>query len=156
MEPQGTFDCPICGVGTPHPHSEEQQAAYREEQLAGRFPAKDGWHRTILIVPKQHGWYLCREIEIPRDQYGPLGNDIFNLNPRAAQLSWFLWVREGGERYDKNIPEVLHFEPTRGWRLRNLLGDAVRSGAESRREVAATPKYWREFPSTNFPLTKEP
>ena len=153
-EPTGTFACPICGVDVPHPHTEEEQAAYREEQVSGRWYNSDGWNRTLLRRPKERGWYLCRGVEVPRDQYGPSSGDIWNPNERWSQLSWFLWVREAarGGLMDEEICEVLHFDPMHnGFTLRNFLGNAVVSGAESRRPVVAYPKYWRRLPEFSDP-----
>ena len=143
-EPIGTFACPICGVDVPHSHTEDEQKAYHEEQLR----PKDGWIRAQLQKPKERGWYLCRGVEIDRDQFGK-AKDIWDHHPRWSQLSWFKWVRDGGARgwMEYEIPEVLFFDPIYGgWQLRNLLGNAVPSGAESRHRVMADPKYWRELP----------
>jgi hypothetical protein len=151
-EPTGTFECPICRIDHPHAHTDAQEKAYREEQLRGQFQhgseSKDGWNRIELKQPKERGWYLCRGIEIPADQFGK-PKDIWDHHPRWSQLSWFNWVRSGGMRgwSENEIPEVLFFDPIYGgWQLRNLLGNAVVSGAESRHRVTAYPKYWRELP----------
>lgn len=144
-EPKGTSACPICGLEIPHPHTEAEQSAYREEQLRG---AVDGWIRTELRRPKERGWYLCRGVEVPADQFGK-PKDFWDNHPRWSQLSWFKWVRTGGARgwSESEIPEVLFFDPMwGGWQLLNLLGNAVPSGAESRHRVEAKPKYWRELP----------
>jgi len=148
-EAQGTFACPICGVESPHSHSEATQAAYREEQISGRFYGEgDGWIRTELHRPKERGWYLCLGVEIDADQFGK-PKDIWERHDRWSQLSWFKWVRQGGARghLESDIPEVLYYDPFYGgWQLRNLLGNAVYSGAENRHRVQAEPKYWRELP----------
>jgi hypothetical protein len=143
----GTFACPICGVDVPHPHSDAQQKAYHEEQLRGGI-ACDGWIRAELRQPKERGWYLCLGVEVPPDQFGK-PKDFYDRNDRHSQLHWFNWVRQAGNVgwSDQEIQEVLFYEPIYGgWRLRNCLGNAVRSGAESRHRVAAYPKYWRELP----------
>jgi hypothetical protein len=150
QEVSGTFACPICGVDMPHSHSETEQKAYHEEQLRGQLHGNegDGWIRTELRRPKARGWYLCRGVEVHADQFGK-PEDIWHHHPWWSQLSWFKWVREAGRHgySDSEIAEVLHFDPYHGgFTLRNYLGDAVVSGAESRYPVIARPKYWRELP----------
>lgn len=140
-EATGTFACPICGYDKPHPHSEAEQAAYREDQMRGN----DGWTSNAKRRPAKRGWYLCRDVEVPFKRPG-----FDDWNPRSSQLSWFLWVRDGASCGDK-VPEVLHFDGTR-WSLRNLLGNAAVSGAESRYEVEACPRYWREVPALGAPV----
>ncbi len=145
MTPTGTFACPICGTEVPHPHTEAEQKAYREEQL---HPRQDGWNRTELKKPNKRGWYLCVGVEVPADQYGK-PKDFWDNNEQWSQLSWFAWVRLGGARgwSENEIQEVLFYDPMYGgWQLRNFLGNAVISGAESRHQVRANPKYWRELP----------
>jgi|ERR1700733_3383086 len=125
-EPKGTFACPICGIDVPHPHTESEQKAYREEQLRGGIGV-DGWIRNELRRPKERGWYLCRGIDVPADQFGK-PKDFWDHHPRWSQLSWFKWVRTGGASgwSESEIQEVLFFDPMwGGWRLRNLLGNAV-------------------------------
>jgi len=143
----GTFTCPICGHDQPHAHSDIQQKAYHEEQLRAGWPAVDGWNRTDVQTPTGAGWYLCRGIEVPQEQYGK-AKDFWHPNEMESQLSWFKWVRTGGcnSHTSDEIGEVLYFDPNFGFMLRNLLGNAVRSGDESRRRVIACPKYWRELP----------
>lgn len=138
---KGTFACPICGVGEPHGHPDDVIAAYRYDQVRN-----DGWTSTIKALPKHSGWYLCREVTIPRKQ----NQDASVLNP---QLSWFLWVRDGAARdIETAVPEVLHYEALdQRWSLRNLLGNATMSGAESRYRVYASPRYWREVPEIGMP-----
>jgi hypothetical protein len=147
-ELRGTFACPICGYDKPHAHSEEEQKAYHEEQLRGQFPSTDGWNRTAIKKPTMPGWYLCRGIEIPPDQYG-VKKDFWTPNQRYSQLSWFLWCRKAGQNgcFGDEVPEVLYFSRESVFSLRNFLGDAVPSGHENRRRVVAYPKYWREIPS---------
>jgi len=149
-ELRGTFACPICGYDKPHAHSDAEQKAYHEEQLRSQWPSTDGWKRTIIKKPPIPGWYLCRGIEIPGDQYGEK-KDFWDRHPMFSQLAWFIWCREGGQHGDagNDIPEVLYFEslPNARFVLRNLLGDAVPDGHENRRRVIAYPKYWRELPA---------
>lgn len=123
----GTFACPICGYDKPHGHSEEVQAAYRDDQIRN-----DGWTSTIKRTPAESGWYLCADVEVP-----------YNGD---HQLSWFLWVRQGAARGEK-VPEVLYWDAMyQSWTLRNLLGNATVSGEESRHRVYAAPRYWRDVP----------
>lgn len=154
----GTFACPICGVDKPHPHTEEQQKAYHEEQLRGSFHANgDGWIRTELRQPKERGWYLCRGVEVPPDQFGK-PKDFWDRNDRWSQLHWFNWVRHAGNSgwSEEEIQEVMFYEPIYGgWRLRNFLGNAVPSGAESRHRVTAYPKYWRQLPDFALKIRTE-
>lgn len=140
-EANGTFACPICGHAEPHGHPGDVIAAYRDDQVRG-----DGWTSTIKARPKRSGWYLCREVTIPRQQ----NQDESTLQP---QLSWFLWVREGAARdIETAVPEVLYYEALdQRWSLRNLLGNATISGAERRYRVYASPRYWREVPSLGTP-----
>lgn len=151
---KGTFACPICGLDRPHHHPEAQVVAYREDQIRA-----DGWISTAHRQPEGRGWYLCKDIEIDPEQYGPIrdqDDDWSYQNPRWSQLSWFLWVRDGGEVGD-HPPDVLFYDRScRNWRLRNLLGNAVRSGAESRFAVFAQPKYWRELPGKPSPTQPSP
>ena len=143
-EPQGTFACPICGIDTPHWHSDEQTSAYREDQIY----RDDGWTSAAHQQPKNRGWYLCLHVAIPREQFGEK-KDFWDIHTMWSQLSWFLWVRDGGcqSRLSSEIPEVLWFDPLyKRWQLRNLLGNATPSGAETRKSVLALPKYWRELP----------
>lgn len=143
-EAQGTMACPICGVDRPHWHSDEQTAAYREDQIH----QGDGWVSAAHRQPAVPGWYLCADIKIDRKQFGEK-KDFWAPNDRWSQLSWFLWVREAGTHgaWENEIPEVLFYDPRAGgWFLRNFLGNAVPSGAESRHAVSAEPKYWRDLP----------
>ena len=139
---RGTFACPICGVDTPHGHSQKEIDAYQADMRA-----QDGWTSTACRQPKESGWYLCVDIEVPQNQYGEK-NDFWHSHPKWSQLWWFKWVREIGARgQEDNVPEVLYWDRTyNGWQLRNYLGDAVPSGEESRYRVIALPKYWRELP----------
>lgn len=144
----GTFSCPICGVGVPHSHTETEQKAYHEEQLRGQMHGNtgDGWIRSDLRRPKERGWYLCRGVEITHPEHP--------YNERDSQLSWFIWVRDAARHglMDSEICEVLHFDPIYGgFTLRNRLGNAVHSGAESRWPVICHPKYWRELPEFKEP-----
>lgn len=151
-ESRGTFACPICGLDTPHYHSEEQVAAYREDTIR-----HDDWVSAAHRNPKESGWYLCLGVEVDPSQYGEPKS--FMGNERWSQLSWLLWVRFGGNNGSRpeEIPEVLWYGLRDGrWRLRNLLGNAVRSGAESRFAVRACPKYWRALPACPVGLPKEP
>jgi hypothetical protein len=144
-ELRGSFACPICGRDTPHHHSDEQVVAYQENELH----RGDGWISVTLRQPTKRGWYLCSDIVVDPNQYGKK-KDFWDHHPLWSQLSWFLWVRDGGRsgNMDNEIQEVLFYDPLDGgWRLRNLLGNAAVSGAESRRTVHATPKYWRELPA---------
>jgi hypothetical protein len=143
-EMRGTYDCPICGIDYPHHHPDEKVLAYREDQIH----RNDGWTSTAHHQPKERGWYLCLGVEIDPDQYGKK-KDFWDHHPLWHQLSWFLWVRSGANAGHNNdeIPEVLYYDQTYSrWSLRNLLGNATRSGAESRKTVFAKPKYWRELP----------
>ncbi len=140
FEARGTFACPICGVPHPHAHSEQTQIAYREDQIRS-----DGWISTAKIRPTEAGWYLCMGIVIPRVQNWM----------DEHQLDWFLWVREAVARGDGElIPEVLYFDGQGSWSLRNMLGNAVYSGAENRRQVFADVKYWRPVPKLQL-IAKE-
>lgn len=150
-EPTGTFACPICGTDKPHCHTEGEQKAYHEEQLRGQPLHADGWIRSDLQMPKERGWYLCRGVEIEADQYGKPA-DFWDHHPRWSQISWFLWVRAAANQgySDSQIPEVLYFDPMwspYSFTLRNFLGNAVPSGAESRHRVVAHAKYWRQVPA---------
>lgn len=147
---KGTFACPICGHDKPHHHPDKQVAAYREDQVRN-----DGWISTAHRQPNKGGWYLCLGVEVPND-YGKNPDDGFLAHQRWSVISWLNWVRNGGAicgRYtttESEIQEVLFYDHDgvfRGWRLRNLLGNAVPSGAESRFAVYAKPKYWRELPA---------
>ena len=139
-ELRGTFSCPICGYDKPHAHSDEQTAAYHEDQIH----RDDGWINAAHQDPERSGWYLCSGVQIDPEQFGK-PEDFWDRNDRRSQLSWLIWVRNGASYGD--IPEVLFFERTSGgWQLRNLLGDAVVSGADCRYAVHAKPKYWRELP----------
>ena len=133
LEARGTFSCPICGYDKPHAHSKAETAAYREDQIRN-----DGW-TSAAKHPSESGWYLCMGVNIDRKQ-----------RYEDAQLSWFLWVREGAARgIATNIPEVLYFEKSmQRWSLRNALGNACISGAENRWLVVAQPRYWRVVPVT--------
>ncbi len=126
--------------------------AYHEEQLREQFPSTDGWNRTELKKPPMEGWYLCRGVEIPPDQYG-VKKDFWDRNQMYSQLSWFVWCREAGQNGSarEDVAEVLYFKPLPNamFFLRNCLGDAVPSGHENRKRVIAYPKYWRELPSFN-------
>ena len=144
QELHGSSVCPICGVDRPHWHSDEQTAAYREDQVHGG----DGWTSVALRQPKEWGFYLCLDVRIDPDQYGK-PKDFWQGHERWSQLSWFLWVRDGGKmgRTERDIPEVLFYDNIQGnWQLRNLLGNAAVSGAESRHPVIANPRYWRPLP----------
>lgn len=147
-EAEGTFACPICGYDKPHHHSDKQVAAYREDQARN-----DGWTSAQHRNPKKSGWYLCLGVEIDLHQYSePKG--FWGHHPRWSQLSWLKWVREAGARQgadsEHEVQEVLYFDALgqRGWYLRNWLGNAVPSGAESRFSVGAQPKYWRDLPAS--------
>ena len=123
----GTFSCPICGYDQPHSHSDEEQAAYRDDQIRN-----DGWISAIKQTPAKSGWYLCADIEVPCNG--------------DHQLSWFLWVRQGAARGEK-VPEVLYWDKMyNNWSLRNLLGNATESGKDLRRNIYAIPRYWRDVP----------
>lgn len=120
-------------------------AAYHADQERA-----DGWTSTAHRQPKEDGWYLCLGIEIDLEQYGS-PKDFWHANERRSQLSWLLWVREAGASYCAagGIQEVLRFERSHGrpvWTLRNFLGNATPSGAESRFAVEAQPEYWRDLP----------
>lgn len=143
--PQGTFACPICGHDKPHPHSDEEIAAYRDNQMRG----DDGWTSCVLGKPTKSGWYLCLGIKVPLDQKQAPKDVWDNSKPQWSQLSWFLWVREGAARdMETRVPEVLYYDHLlQRWSLRNLLGNAVPSGEESRWAVIAYPKYWRSVPA---------
>ena len=147
----GTFACPICGRDTPHSHSEDAVQGYRSDSIRD-----DGWVSAAYKQPEERGWYLCLDVKINLLQYGDPPKMFSGSNELYSQLWWFNWVRSGGEgsTLRKDIPEVLYFEgaPSFSWRLRNLLGNASVSGAESRRTVMATPKYWRQLP----PIVVEP
>ena len=144
-EPEGTYACPICGLDRPHYHPDEQVAAYREDQVRS-----DGWTSTAHRLPKKRGFYLCLGVEVDPNQFGTK-KDFWTPNARWSQLAWFKWVRDGGANYipERQIQEVLYLEDNYGqpyWRLRNLLGNAVPSGVESRFAVRASPKFWRNLP----------
>ena len=145
--PTGTFACPICGYDKPHHHPEEQVEAYRADAVRD-----DGWTTTQARNPKESGWYLCSGIEVDLEQFGePSG--FYDHHPKWSQLHWLKWVRQAGNAglyNERDIPEVLYFDKRQdhfgGWRLRNFLGNAVASGAESRFPVHAQPKFWRPIP----------
>lgn len=142
----GTFACPICGDDTPHGHSEDVQTAYREDQIRN-----DGWTSAIKRKPEKSGWYLCSGIEVP---FNPKKRSDGWMGQRSAQLSWFLWVR-GAMNFWGAPPEVLYWDDVmQQWYLRNCLGNASVSGAESRYRVHATVKYWREIPPIVSPEIK--
>jgi hypothetical protein len=148
-ELKGTFACPICGLDKPHAHSEAEQKGYREDQIRN-----DGWTSTAKRRPSESGWYLCMDVEVPREQYGQ-----YDDSPNARQLSWFLWVRSATVNpiQEKSVPEVLHFDRvTQRWTLRNCLGDATPSGREMRVEVSAKPRYWRSVPPLGSAEIKTP
>lgn len=141
--PQGTFACPICGVAKPHHHPDKQVAAYRDDQIRG-----DGWTSYDHKSPSKDGWYLCVGIEVGQDQYGSKDEHGFQARERWAVLSWFKWVRDAAARHqpETEVPEVAYFYSEYGrpvWHLRNFLGNAVPSGAESRWPVQVRPKFWR-------------
>jgi hypothetical protein len=135
----GTFSCPICGYDKPHGHSEEVQAAYRDDQIRN-----DGWISTSKRTPTKSGWYLCADVEVKSNG--------------ESQLAWFLWVRQGAARGEK-VPEVLYWDMQyHSWSLRNLLGNSRVSGAEGRHCVYATPRLWRDVPpvTPNVELSGRP
>jgi hypothetical protein len=144
-EPQGTFECPICGLDQPHYHPPTQVNAYHADQIRN-----DGWVSVAHKLPRKSGWYLCTRVNIDADQYNDHGS-------RSQQLGWLLWVRDGGSFYDRlhQIPEVLYYDHVeQSWQLLNLLGNAVPSGAESRFPVYARPKYWQPLPAPPQQETK--
>ena len=125
MSQAGTYNCPICGYGKPHGHSDDVTAAWRSDQVRG-----DGWISVLVRMPASRGFYLCT------------GHKVTAHDDREV------W-RIAHERLPHFVTEVLHFDSIAGSGFHLPYAPWVggaRGIPSSQRLVWVQPTYWRELP----------
>jgi hypothetical protein len=134
-ELRGTFACPICGQESPHHHSDEQVAAYRDDQVR-----RDGWTSAVVRLPRDRvgGFYLIRghHIKVPKDDYS---NVSYNVYQRVTE----------GPGYPAEVAQW--DESHQSFALLHWAGNARLDGSEGRSPVFVTPTHWRDLPAFGVP-----